>query len=149
MVEKEHQTPEEIIAKMKVELEKKYKKEREILAEKKKKERNELRKIERKLKKEEQDKLGKVLYEKYGVLSVLDLESGYELVKKGEVAPVRQEQQCSEGTSELTDEKLTLIHLFYKETGEWCLEKQKEGTLKDTSVSNRVANFFRSFYDIN
>lgn len=148
MVEKEHQTPEEIITKMKAELEEKYKKNREVLAEKKKQERNELRKMERKLKKQEQNRIGKVLYGKYGVQSVRELESDYEVVKKAGIVPKGQEKQVVEGTSGLTEEKEALIQSFYKETGEWCLEKQKEGTLKDTSVSNRVANFFRSFYDI-
>jgi len=147
MVEKNRKTPEETIAKMKAEMEDKYKKEREALAEKKKKERNDLRKMERKLKKEEQDKLGKVLYEKYGVKSVLELEDDYELVKKGELMSKVEEEQTTKRIIDISEEKMKLIQSFYKETGEWCLEKQKEGSLKDTSVPNRVANFFRSFYE--
>lgn len=147
MVEKNRKTPEETIAKMKAELEEKYKKERETLAEKKKKERNDLRKMERKLKKEEQDKLGKVLYEKYGIKSVLELEDDYELVKKGETLSKVEEEPITKTTIDIPEEKMKLIQSFYKETGEWCLEKQKEGSLKDTSVPNRVANFFRSFYE--
>ena len=147
MVEKNRKTPEETIAIMKVELEEKYKKEREVLAEKKKKERNDLRKMERKLKKEEQDKLGKVLYEKYGVKSVLELEDNYELVKKGETVSKVEAETLTKKTIAIPEEKMKLIQSFYKETGEWCLEKQKEGSLKDTSVPNRVANFFQSFYE--
>lgn len=147
MVEKEAQTPEEVIAQMKAEMEAKYKKEREALAKKKKEERNALRRMERKLKKEEQDKLGKVIYDTYGIKSVVALENEYEVVKKGESAPVVQEQAVPAGMTLVPEEKMALIQSFYKETGEWCLQKQQEGGLKDTSVPNRVANFFREFYD--
>lgn len=43
--------------------------------------------MERKLKKGEQDKLGKLLYDTYGIKSVVALENEYEIVKKGESAP--------------------------------------------------------------
>lgn len=148
MVEKEGKTPEEIIAQMKAEMEEKYKKEREALAEKKKEERNALRRMERKLKKEEQDKLGKVIYDKYGIKSVVALENGYEVIKKGEAAPAVQEQAVPAGMVLVPEEKMALIQSFYKETGEWCLQKQQEGGLNDKAVPSRVANFFREFYDM-
>lgn len=141
MVEKEAQTPEEVIAQLKADMEAKYKKEREALAQKKKEERNALRRMERKLKKEEQDKLGKVIYDTYGIKSVVALENEYEVVKKGEGDPV-----IPEGYVLLPKEKADIITAFYKETGEWCLQKQQEGDLKENSVPNRVANFFRAFY---
>ena len=102
--------------------------------------------MERKLKKEEQDKLGKIIYDKYGIKSVVALENEYEIVKKGESAPA--EQAIPEGMVLVPEEKMAIIQSFYKETGEWCLQKQREGGLNDTSVPNRVANFFREFYDI-
>ncbi len=129
-------------------LEAKYKKEREALAQKKKEERNALRRMERKLKKEEQDKLGKVIYDKYGIKSVVVLENEYEVVKKGESAHVVQEQAIPSGMVLVPEGKMAMIQSFYKETGEWCLQKQRDGGLNDTSVPNRVANFFREFYDI-
>ena len=147
LVEKEAQTPEEVIAQLKADMEAKYKKEREALAQKKKEERNALRRMERKLKKEEQDKLGKIIYDKYGIKSVVALENEYEVVKKGESAPAVQEQAIPAGMVLVPEEKMTMIKSFYKETGEWCLQKQQEGELKENSVPNRVANFFRSFYD--
>lgn len=148
VVEKEAQTPEEVIAQLKADMEAKYKKEREALAQKKKEERNALRRMERKLKKEEQDKLGKVIYDKYGIKSVVVLENEYEVVKKGESAHVVQEQAIPSGMVLVPEGKMAMIQSFYKETGEWCLQKQRDGGLNDTSVPNRVANFFREFYDI-
>lgn len=108
---------------------------------------NVLRRMERKLKKEEQDKLGKVIYDKYGIKSVAALENEYEVVKKGESAPVVQEQAIPSGMVLVPEEKMAMFQSFYKETGEWCLQKQRDGGLNDTSIPNRVANFFRSFYD--
>ncbi|MDE1548524.1 hypothetical protein [Jeotgalibaca caeni] len=146
MVEKSGQTPEEVIAQMKADMEAKYKKEREALAQKKKEERNAIRRMERKLNKEEQDKLGKVIYDTYGIKSVVTLKNEYEVVKKGKSTSAVQEQAIPAGMVLVPEEKMALIQSFYKETGEWCLQKQQEGGLKDTSVPNRVANFFREFF---
>ena len=140
-------TPEQVIAEMKAKMDTKYKNEREALAEKKRKERNELRQLERKLKKEEQAKLGKVLYEKFGVTSVVALEDEYEVVKKGATATEEtvQASPVPENFVLLEKKKADLINAFYKETGEWCLQKQQAGELKEKSIPDRVANFFRVF----
>lgn len=118
------------------------------MAEKKRKERNELRQLERKLKKEEQAKLGKVLYEKFGVTSVFALEDEYEVVKKGAEATEETVQPPSvpENFVLLEKNKADLINAFYKETGEWCLQRQQAGELKEKSIPDRVANFSRAFF---
>ena len=60
----------------------------------------------------------------------------------------KEEQAIPSGMVLVPEGKMAMIQSFYKETGEWCLQKQRDGGLNDTSVPNRVANFFREFYDI-
>ncbi len=92
--------------------------------------------------------MGKVLYEKFGVTSVFALEDEYEVVKKGAEATEETVQPPSvpENFVLLEKNKADLINAFYKETGEWCLQRQQAGELKEKSIPDRVANFSRALF---